>query len=56
MVQAAWDHVVEQHVEMSEYLAETMSAIQTPDHREPDPRAGRKRYFRREGPERLIRS
>jgi hypothetical protein len=46
----AWDHVVEQHIEMSEYLGEAMTTIQTPDHREPDPRAGRERYFRRGGP------
>jgi hypothetical protein len=43
MEETAWNHVVEQHVEMSEYLAETMSAIQMPDHREPDARAGRER-------------
>jgi hypothetical protein len=55
MEETAWNHVVEQHVEMSEYLGETMTAIQTPDHREPDARAGRERYFRRGGPERWIR-
>jgi len=48
--EVAWNHVLDQHVEMSEYLAETMAAIETPDHREPDPRAGRERYFRRGGP------
>lgn len=32
-----WNHVLDQHVEMSEYLAETMAAIKAPDHREPDP-------------------
>ena len=46
----AWNHVLEQHVEMSEYLAETMAVIETPDYRQPDPRAGRERYFRRGGP------
>jgi hypothetical protein len=50
MDDAAWNHVLEQHVEMSEYLAATMAAIEMPDHREPDPRAGRERYFRRGGP------
>jgi hypothetical protein len=29
-------NVLDQHFEMSEYLAETMTAIKTPDHREPD--------------------
>jgi hypothetical protein len=32
----AWNHVLDQHVEMNEYLAETMSAIKMPEHREPD--------------------
>jgi hypothetical protein len=56
MDDVAWNHVVEQHVEMSEYLAETMNAIKTPDHREPDPRAGRERFFRKGGPEHWIRA
>ena len=55
MDDVAWNHVLDQHVEMSEFLAETMTAIKTPDHREPDPRAGRGRFFRRGGPERWIR-
>jgi hypothetical protein len=55
MEEAAWNHVVEQHIEMSEYLAETMSTIESPDYREPDPRAGRERYFGQGGPERWIR-
>jgi hypothetical protein len=45
MDDVAWNHVLDQHVEMSEYLAETMAAIKAPDHREPDPRAGRERFF-----------
>lgn len=53
--QAAWDHVLSQHVEMIDYVAETMSAISSPDGREPDLRAGRERYFRRGGPLRWIR-
>jgi hypothetical protein len=52
---AAWEHVLRQHVEMSDYLAETMSTISSPDGREPDMRAGRERYFRRGGPLRWIR-
>jgi hypothetical protein len=43
----AWNHVLEQHVELSSYLEETMTTIQAPEHREADPRAGRERYFRR---------
>jgi hypothetical protein len=55
MDDVAWNHVLDQHVEMSEYLAETMVAIEAPDHREPDPQAGRERYFHRGGPLRWIR-
>lgn len=51
----AWDHVLEQHIEMSSYLAETMAAIATPDDRKPDVRPGRERYFHRGGPLRWIR-
>lgn len=40
---------------MSEHLADTIAAIRAPDHREPDPRAGRERYFARGGPLRWIR-
>lgn len=55
MDDAAWNHVLDQHVEMSEYLAEAMATIQAPDHREPDPQTGRERYFRQGGPLRWIR-
>lgn len=51
----AWSHVLEQHVEMEGRLAETMAAVHAPDHREPDPRPGRERYFMRGGPLRWIR-
>jgi hypothetical protein len=47
--------VLEEHVEMKDYLAATMAAITAPDDREPDIRAGRERYFRRGGPLRWIR-
>jgi len=50
MDEAAWGHVLDQHVEMSEYLSETMAAIEAPDHREPDRHVGRERYFGRGGP------
>jgi hypothetical protein len=32
-----------------------MATVADPEHREPDPRPGRERYFRRGGPERWIR-
>lgn len=53
--EVAWRHVLDQHVEMSDYLAEAMAAVQAPDHREPDARVGRERYFRRGGPLRWLR-
>jgi hypothetical protein len=40
---------------MSDYLDETMAAIRASDHREPDARVSRERYFRRGGPLRWIR-
>ncbi|HST55500.1 MAG TPA: hypothetical protein VLJ42_06355 [Solirubrobacteraceae bacterium] len=55
MDDVAWNHVLEQHVEMTDYLRETMSVIKAPDHREPDPRAGREGYFGQGGPEGWIR-
>jgi len=51
----AWEHVLDQHVEMTDYVAETMTAITAPDDREPDVRPGRERYFYRGGPLRWIR-
>ncbi len=51
MGETAWNHVLEQHVEMSEYLEETMRAVRTPESRE----AGRERYYGRGGPEHWIR-
>jgi hypothetical protein len=52
---SAWDHVLDEHLEMQDYLEDVMAAIIDPDHREPDVRPGRERYFRRSGPLRWIR-
>jgi hypothetical protein len=52
---STWDHVVEEHAEMRPHLAEVMTTISAPEHREPDPRPGRERYFARGGPQRWIR-
>ena len=43
------------HPEMLEYLEEVVMTIERPEHREPDPAAGRERFFRRGGPERWLR-
>lgn len=50
-----WGHVLAGHPEMLGYLEEVVNTIERPEHREPDPAAGRERFFRREGPERWIR-
>jgi hypothetical protein len=55
LAETEWNHVLDQHVEMSGHLADTIAAIRAPDHREPDPRAGRERYFGRGGPLSWIR-
>jgi hypothetical protein len=47
---AAWNHVLEEHAEMEPFLEDAMAAIARPDHREPDPRPGRERYYRLGGP------
>lgn len=46
---STWDHVVWRHPLMDDYLDVTMAIIRAPDHREPDPRPGRERYFGRGG-------
>lgn len=51
----AWQHVLAGHPEMEEHVQAVIDTVEQPDHREPDPRAGRERYFRRGGPERWIR-
>lgn len=52
---STWDHVLDGHPEMADHLNTVMETIAKPEHREPDIRAGRERYFRRGGPERWIR-
>jgi hypothetical protein len=39
--------VVHEHPELEGLLADVLDTIAAPDHREPDPRPGRERYFRR---------
>lgn len=50
-----WAHILDGHPEMLDHLGSVMETIADPEHREPDPRPGRERYFRRGGPERWIR-
>jgi YD repeat-containing protein len=52
----AWGHIVAQHRELANAQPSVMVAVQEPDHREPDPRPGRERYWLRgAGPSRWLR-
>jgi hypothetical protein len=46
-----WTHILEGHPEMKEHLETVMEVVEDPEHREPDQRIGRERFFRRVGPE-----
>jgi hypothetical protein len=50
-----WNKIMVEHVEMADKLDAIMATIEMPDHREPDPRPGNERFFRRGGPQRWIR-
>jgi hypothetical protein len=50
-----WQHILHGHPEMEDHLDAVMETIENPEHREPDPRPGRERLFRRGGPERWVR-
>lgn len=50
-----WSHILEGHPEMEEHLESMMEVVQDPDHREPDQRPGRERFFGRGGPEAWMR-
>jgi hypothetical protein len=41
-----WNHVLEQHAELADHLEEIMATVHAPQHREPDVRAGRQRFYR----------
>lgn len=51
----AWDHVRTRHPSLAESLAEIVLTLENPDYREPDPRPGRERLFRRGGPDDWLR-
>jgi hypothetical protein len=55
LLKQSWAHVLAGHPEMEEHVEAVIETIGQPEHREPDPRVGRERYFRRGGPERWIR-
>ena len=51
----AWDHVRKRHPEMADLLLDIVLTIEHPHYAEPDIQPGRKRLFRRGGPDGWIR-
>jgi hypothetical protein len=50
-----WEHILGEHAELDLYMQEIMATVSYPDHRNPDPRPGRERYYRRDlGPSRWL--
>jgi hypothetical protein len=46
-----WDHTVRRHPEMASHRPDVLRAVADPQHRTPDPKLGRERFWRRgEGP------
>ena len=44
---AGWRHVIEEHPELDSHSDAVLAVVAAPDHRGPDPRPGRERYWRR---------
>jgi integrase len=52
---AGWQHIVDEHGELAASRGALLAAVARPDHRGPDPRPGRERYWRRGfGPSRWL--
>jgi hypothetical protein len=50
-----WEHIVNEHEELALYQEEVIATVRSPDHRSPDPRPGRERYYRSKlGPSRWL--
>ncbi|MBV9339053.1 MAG: hypothetical protein JO243_24455 [Solirubrobacterales bacterium] len=50
-----WQHVIEEHPELEPHRDAVLDVVAAPDHRGPDPRTGRERYWRRGlGPSRWL--
>ena len=43
----AWQHILDNHPEMVSHRAAIFRTVAAPDHRAPDPRRGRERFYRR---------
>jgi hypothetical protein len=55
LLPASWEHILSGHPEMEDHLDDVVQTLENPDYREPDPRPGRERFFRRGGPQSWIR-
>jgi hypothetical protein len=44
---AGWRHILTQHREMAPHRDAVLQTVAAPDHRRPDPRPGRERFYRR---------
>ena len=50
-----WRHIVDEHPEVASHREALLATVSAPDHRGPDPRPGRERYWRRGlGPSRWL--
>jgi hypothetical protein len=52
---STWSHILSFHPAMERCLDDLLAALEAPDLRQPDPRAGRERFFRRGGPQAWVR-
>jgi hypothetical protein len=50
-----WRHILSGHEEMEHHLEALARTLEEPEFRQPDPRVGRERFFRRGGPENWLR-
>jgi hypothetical protein len=52
---AGWRHILDEHSEIRSHREAILAIVAAPDHREPDRRPGRERYWRRGvGPSRWL--
>jgi len=50
-----WEHILHEHAELALCREEIMATVSSPNHRSPDPRPGRERYYRSDlGPSRWL--
>ena len=52
---STWSHILAYHPDMEDCLEDVLRVVELPELRQPDPRAGRERMFRRGGPQSWLR-